>query len=233
MSTIPATIQTHHFESTESPALTAGEIHLWQSQLDEATPAREMAALSRRILLDLLRHYSGEKISPTIRYGEHGKPHVEEAHFPYFNLSHSGHCIVLAFSRDNELGVDVECTAARRRRSPLELARRFFAAKESNALGLLDENAAGVAFTHLWTVKEAVLKALGHGLSFGLDRLQFALGEDGVPLSLESIAVEAGAPEEWQIHRFAPTLDHVGCLAWRGPPRPIRTFLLQVPEAQD
>ena len=231
MNTIPAMIGVCDFAIAESPALAAGEIHLWLKRVDPATPPREITSLARKALLDLLRRYGGEDTAPMIKYGEHGKPHVEEAGFPYFNLSHSGQCIVLAFSRDQELGVDVERESVHRRHSPLELAKRFFTLEESSALAMLDESRLNTAFMQLWTCKEAVLKALGHGLSFGLDRLHFRIGVDGVPDSLHSIAEDAGPPEEWQIHRFTPTVDYLGSLAWRGPQRLIRSFKLETAAA--
>lgn len=227
MNAIPATIHARDFAIAESPTLAAGEIHLWLRGVDPATPPREITSLARKALLDLLQRYGGGDIAPMIKYGEHGKPHVEEAGFPYFNLSHSGDCIVLAFSRDQELGVDVERESAHRRHSPLELARRFFTLEESSALAMLDEARLNTAFMQLWTCKEAVLKALGHGLSFGLDRLHFRLAADGAPDSLHSIAEDAGHAEEWQIHRFTPSIDHLGSLAWRGPQRLIRSFKLE------
>ncbi|MEP6881786.1 MAG: 4'-phosphopantetheinyl transferase superfamily protein, partial [Dokdonella sp.] len=133
----------------------------------------------------------------------------------------------LAFCRDQELGVDVERGSMRRSRSAHELATRFFASDEALALAGLPDTQRERAFLHLWTCKEAVLKAIGHGLSFGLDRLRFALDDNGEPHALVSIADEAGSASEWQIHRFDPGSGHVGSLAWRGTPRTIRTFLLQ------
>ena len=71
--------------------------------------------------------------------------------------------------------------------------------------------------------KEAVLKALGRGLAFGLDRLRFELdGND--PRALADIAAEAGAVAEWQVTRFDAGHDHAGALAWRGPPLRVRAL---------
>jgi 4'-phosphopantetheinyl transferase len=206
--------------------LRSGEIHVWLCQMRESLAPRAVAALAREHLLHLLQSYAGCEIAPSIERGEHGKPFVIGEAYPHFNLSHGGECIALAFSRDHELGVDVENTSQGRRHEPLELARRFFAAEESQALARLDADARNAAFMHLWTCKEAVLKAIGHGLSFGLDRLQFALDAEGRPDSLQSIAEEAGAPEDWQIHRFEPASGHAGSLAWRGPQQRIRWFQL-------
>jgi 4'-phosphopantetheinyl transferase len=218
---------TPDFEASDTFAcLPGGEIHVWLCQMREPLTPRAVAALAREHLLRLLQSYAGCGLPPSVERGEHGKPFVVGEDYPYFNLSHGGECIALAFSRDHELGIDVENTSQGRRHEPLELARRFFAAEESQALARLDADARNAAFMHLWTCKEAVLKAIGHGLSFGLDRLQFALDTGGRPESLQFIAEEAGAPEEWQIHRFEPAHGHAGSLAWRGPQRQIRWFQL-------
>ena len=205
-------------------ALAQGEVHLWIHRLDEALPARVAMARGRELLMPLLQRYAQGRAIPPIETGEHGKPHIAAAGFPQFNLSHGGHCIVLAFAKEQELGVDVEPLRPRRRHSPLELAERFFAHDEFRALVALDASVRDDAFLHLWTCKEAVLKAIGHGLSFGLDRLQFQLDDEGVPNALDSIAAEAGTPEEWQIRRFVPAPGHTASLAWRGPARSVRCF---------
>ena len=208
--------------------LAQGEIHLWIHRLDEAMPARAVMARGRQLLMQLLRLYAQDCAIPPIESGEHGKPHIAVPGFPHFNLSHAGRCIVLALSRDQELGVDVEALTPRRRHSPLELAQRFFADDEARALAALDANVRDDAFLYLWTCKEAVLKAIGHGLSFGLDRLQFQLDGEGVPRALHSIAAEAGTPGEWQIRRFVPAPGHTASLAWRGPACVVRCFLVEL-----
>src|SRR3546814_3037285 len=61
----------------------------------------------------------------------------------------------------------------------LALAERFFVRSETGALLALPAEAREAAFVRLWCAKEAVLKAHGRGLAFGLDRLEFALcGDD-------------------------------------------------------
>lgn len=207
--------------------LQPGEVHLWVWRARQAFPPREVSALARAELGRLLRDYAGVAEAPPIERGEHGKPFVSASGFPRFNLSHSGRCVVFAFSAGHDIGVDVE--ALGRRHSPLELATRFFAAEETAALAALDEGEQGAAFMRLWTSKEAVLKALGHGLSFGLHRLRFAL-EEGGGTGLQAIAAEAGTPAEWRLHRFEPAPGHAGALAWRGPDQRVRAFRLRRPE---
>lgn len=228
MQTIQTNLADQPFTAVEViPPLVSGEIHLWLWRLTDSVPPRLLTGFARRELVRLLQIYANSHLAPQFKQGKHGKPYVESAEFPHFNVSHADDCVALAFCRDQELGVDVERGSMRRSRSATELASRFFASEEAMALAKLPDGQRERAFLHLWTCKEAVLKALGHGLSFGLDRLRFVLGSDGEPQAMASIADEAGDPAEWQIHRFVPGNNHVGSLAWRGTPHTIRTFLLQ------
>jgi len=81
------------------------------------------------------------------------------------------------------------------------------------------------AFLRVWSCKEAVVKALGNGIGFGLERLQFRIDPAGEPIELSVIHASAGTTEDWHIVRLAPTGDHVGALAWRGPARRVRAFV--------
>ena len=62
------------------------------------------------------------------------------------------------------------------------LARRFFHPAEADALDDGPEAQAQAGFLRLWCAKEALLKAHGHGLAFGLDRLRFGFEADGLRL---------------------------------------------------
>lgn len=204
-----------------SLSLPDDEVHLWLWQAPESIAPRDVSPRARAQLLDLLGRYAGTT-PPTLERGEHGKPFVSQAGFPQFNISHGGQCMLFAFSQRQELGVDVD--ALSRRHSPLELARRFFAAEEASALERLEADLQGAAFMRLWTAKEAVLKAMGVGLSFGLHRLRFDLDDQGRAGALRAIDAEAGSSSDWQLHRFEPAPAHVAALAWRGPPLRVRAF---------
>ncbi|MEZ5460334.1 4'-phosphopantetheinyl transferase superfamily protein [Dokdonella sp.] len=200
------------------------EVHVWLWQAARPIPPRDVSRQANEQLLGLLHRYAGAA-PPALQRGEHGKPYASQAGFPQFNLSHGGQCVLFAFSKRQELGIDVDTLA--RRHTPLELARRFFADEESRALERLDGSSQGPAFMRLWTGKEAVLKALGQGLSFGLHRLQFELDHEGRAGRLKAIDTAAGAVEDWQLHRFEPLPGHVAALAWRGPALRIRAFLME------
>lgn len=154
--------------------------------------------------------------------GEFGKPFLAGSAPLEFNLSHSGEVRVLALSRCQPLGVDIE--TLRRPRPALELARRFFTPQEADALERLDPAARERAFLRLWSCKEAVVKAIGRGIGFGLAEVAFELAADGDPMRLNVIGASAGTAAEWQIVRLRPAPDHEGAIAWRGPPRAVQAF---------
>ena len=70
-----------------------------------------------------------------------------------------------------------------------------------------------VAFIRLWCAKEAVLKAHGYGLAFGLDRLAFAETRDG--LSMTQCDADLGAVDDWSLIEFVPAVGYRAALAWR------------------
>jgi len=84
-----------------------------------------------------------------------------------FNLSHSDDLAVVAVTRDHEIGVDVE--RVRSEVPALSIAERFFSPEERDALQAVGHSRRAHAFFHLWTSKEAYLKALGTGITSGLD----------------------------------------------------------------
>jgi 4'-phosphopantetheinyl transferase len=125
--------------------------------------------------------------------------------------SHSGDRLLLAFGRALQLGVDLERERPRPR--ALALARRFFARAEADWLATLHGPARESAFVRLWCAKEAVLKAHGRGLAFGLQRLRFA--ERGNMLFLADCDAALGAPGDWSLREWSPQPGYRAALAWR------------------
>jgi len=159
--------------------------------------------------------------------GEHGKPFLTAPATVEFNLSHSRGALLVGISRRQALGVDIEVPS--RPRPVLDLAERYFAPDEAVALARLAAAAQQSAFLELWSCKEAVVKALGSGIGFGLARVAFTLDVQGKPQRLNVIDASAGTVPEWQIVRLAPASDCTGALAWRGPARPVRAFAVAEP----
>lgn len=205
-------------------ALAADEIQLWLFPPDDRSGMSRGGGDAR--VRALLGAYLG--CAPdAVRFarGEHGKPFLADSAFE-FNLSHSGGALLVGIAEAQALGVDIE--TPRRTRPVLDLARRFFAADEVKALARLDASQQQIAFLRLWSCKEAVVKALGSGIGFGLARLQFGIDPSGEPRGLSVIHASAGAPDDWHIAQIRLSTTQVGALAWRGSPRRVRAFVAAV-----
>lgn len=200
------------------------EIHLWlfpQCSVSSSTANNHERSL--RNLLGAYLHMPPDAVN--FARDTHGKPFLVD--LPkgvnlHFNLSHAGALLLIGLSRRQSLGVDLE--ASQRTRPWLELAQRFFAPTETTSLRDLPPSRLGTAFTQLWSCKEAVLKALGRGIAFGLHRLEFALDAEGTVLALLHIDPDGGSADRWHLARLAPDVGVIGAVAWQGPRHTLRAF---------
>ncbi|WP_257389431.1 4'-phosphopantetheinyl transferase family protein, partial [Tahibacter caeni] len=175
---------------------------------------------AQRWLRRRLSAYAGRELGAgALQTGAHGKPALADGAFA-FNLSHSGAAAVLAIARGVELGVDLETPG--RLRPFVALARRYFRPAEARAVAEAAEVARELLFLRLWTAKEAVLKALGRGLAFGLDRLEFDLSAP--PIRLAWIAGDGGDAAGWQVRALPVAAPRLGHLAWYGEARQLQCF---------
>lgn len=127
------------------------------------------------------------------------------------NWSHSGDGLLVALAEERCVGIDLEWVKPRP--NALALAGRFFHASETAWLEAMQPPEQEAAFLRLWCAKEAVLKAHGRGLSFGLDRLVLEAGAKGLQIAACDGAL--GAPGDWSLTELAPAPGYVGALAWR------------------
>jgi 4'-phosphopantetheinyl transferase len=204
--------------ATAAATLDHADVQVWHLPYrhgDGRLPLRQLLAASLQVDPDAL----------AFEHGPHGRPRLTGPHAGLdFSWSHSGDSAMLAMARDlPELGVDVE--QVRRRARALDLARRYFADAEHVALRALPEDALDAGFLALWTAKEAVLKGLGRGLAYGLDRVAFDL--EGAVARPRRFADEAGPASDWILVPLQPRAGVLGTLAWRGGGRPVRRFSLQ------
>ena len=104
---------------------------------------------------------------------KHGKPlaRVEGKPLgPACNVSHSGNHGLIVVAPRGRVGVDVEVRAPRKN---LEgLIERAFSPAEKAESNLVDEHNKQHLFLRYWTVKEALAKAYGEGLSVGFADLE-------------------------------------------------------------
>lgn len=93
---------------------------------------------------------------PAFLYNEHGAPYIEGG--PYFSISHCKHGIAVAIG-EKPIGIDIEHI----RTAKPELVAHTMNEKEQAQIWAADSP--DVAFTCLWTQKEAVLKMRGTGIT--------------------------------------------------------------------
>lgn len=183
---------------------------------DETARSRNFATprLRRRFVAGRagLRSLLGEHLGLDPRalvfvLNEFGKPSLAQDPSLHFSLSHSEDQAVLAMSDTLMVGADIELM---RTFEHLDLARRFFCANEIAAIESLPDPAERrQAFFRIWTLKEAVVKALGKGLSIPLDSFEVSIAT-----SPPSMAVcPEGAPEAWWLHVVTPTGSYCRALA--------------------
>lgn len=124
-----------------------------------------------------------------------GKPRLADRPSVHFSLSHSGDQAVLAVSEQREIGIDIERV---RPLDHLDLARRYFHPNEVAAIEAVREpDEQLLAFFRIWTLKEAVVKAIGKGLSIPLDTFDLSIATSPPAMVL----APEGAPRSWWLHQ--------------------------------
>jgi 4'-phosphopantetheinyl transferase len=215
----------------DAPPLRGTELHLWRIPIDaqRAAPldllapdelqrarrfrfARDRNAFVQRrtALRRLLGHYCGG--DPSALHFVHnawGRPSIAGwADAPHFSLSHTAGLALLVITREGPVGVDVERIRPLERL--LEVARSFFSAGEVAALEEIAPAARDVAFLRCWTRKEAVVKALGMGLSVPLDSFDVSVGAAARLLTTRAAFPGAGT---WRLRDLRLGDGWLGALA--------------------
>ena len=129
--------------------------------------ARRRFALCRAALrVNLCERLGCSNEDLSFGYLEHGKPFAIVDGVPSeasFNVSHSGGHGLIGFARQDGLGVDVEV------RAPLRdfdgIGDRVYGPRERRALSTVAGGEKAALFYRLWSLKEALIKALGTGFS--------------------------------------------------------------------
>ncbi|MGY0505755.1 4'-phosphopantetheinyl transferase family protein [Luteimonas sp. e5] len=157
-----------------------------------------------------------------VRRDAHGRPRLA-APLDGLDLgwSHSGGWLLLAGGEGLRLGCDLE--HVRPRPNARALAQRFFHADEAAWLDRLPQEQAERTFLRLWCAKEALLKAYGRGLAFGLQRLRLIEGAHG--LELADCDPRLGCAGNWQLHEWSPRPGFHAALAWHRLPAPQAAIL--------
>ena len=152
--------------------------------LDEAERARWKRSLSKQaryafalcraaLRITLAEHAGCDAEDLSFGHLDHGKPFAiigGRRSGIGFNVSHSGGHGLIAIGGHGDLGVDVESRSLHR--DFTGLASRVYGPRERQRLAQVSGAARIHLFYRLWTMKEALLKATGTGLSLGPSRFE-------------------------------------------------------------
>lgn len=188
----------------QTPRLLNDDIHVWRASLevpsarleylyrmlseDEVNRAKQYCfeqvrrrfIIRRGLLRCILSGYLGQ--SPreiSFSYNSYGKPalvSISGKPALYFNVSHSGALVLYAITQNQEVGVDIE--RIRLVEDAEDIVKRFFSSREKAEFSTLPERIKKQAFFTCWTRKEAVIKAMGQGLSYRLNKFSVSMIPD-------------------------------------------------------
>lgn len=164
-----------------------------------------------------LRRLLGERLDcrpaeVPLAQGPYGKPYLDTQGLrgPLFNVSHSGAHALIALADAasvGQLGVDIE---QHRDALPIDAMLQFaFTAREEAEI--LSASDAGAAFYQRWVGKEALLKAVGVGVSEHLSRVGIRTGAG------RRLLIECAVPgwADFEAIALAAPPGYAAALAWR------------------
>ncbi len=148
----------------------------------------------------LLRQLLAERVNQSpaelkLEKAEFGKPFLPDYPELSFNMSHSGDILAIAISTHCQLGIDVECYKSRNTWEGM--VKKCFSHEESEYWYRQAIKERGHAFYQFWVKKEAFVKAVGKGITLGLD--QCVVNPDGCHSFLR-VPKLAGSADKWQIY---------------------------------
>ena len=124
-------------------------------------------------------------------------------------MSHSEGLALYGFTRDHEIGVDIEHIYDIPEME--QIAEQFFSVRENAVFHGLPESKRKEAFFNCWTRKEAFIKAVGDGLSRSLDSFEVSL-LPGKPAHLLCVGNDPLEASRWHLRELTPAHGYTGAL---------------------
>ncbi len=155
-------------------------------------------------------------------YEKLGKPYVQECSAGKqinFNVSHSHDIAVIAVTLDRVVGIDIE-----KQRDDIDhnkLAKRYFSSLEYDCFNQCHDDIRSRVFYTCWTRKEAVVKATGKGIAYGLNKFDVSIHPDDPPEILHT-HWDPNEKSQWIMRDLDTDVGFVASLASKGKPFRIR-----------
>jgi len=214
-----------------------GEIHLWSSLLDQPDDIinyfwtilsneekdridkfkfkslRERHTVSKGLLKSFIANYLNiETEEINFVQNEYGKPSLQpelnEVNLQ-FNVSHSEQLGMFAFTTGKELGIDVELIQEIPNLN--QIVDICFSEFEKDWFYKSDPNQQKELFYKVWTGKEAFIKAIGTGLSFPLNEIEFIINTNKT-IELQRVHGDQSYWGKWNIYTFNPLPNFISSL---------------------
>ena len=143
-------------------------------------------------------------------YFEHGKPVLNnDARFTdiTFNVSHSNDLALIAIAQEQNIGIDIE--KINHELNHQALMTRFFSEAEQTEFQTMPDANRAKAFCACWTRKEAFIKAVGDGVSYGLDNFDIAVDPEN---QIPEINLHKSSDETWSAINLPINDEYMACL---------------------
>ena len=178
---------------------------------------RNEYALTRGFLRHIVGCYTA--FAPRLlqfRYNSYGKPRLAAecgGDRLSFSLSHSRGVAVYAFTRDRQVGVDLEYFHHDVEFD--EVAELYFSQREISVFLQLPSDRKRDAFFSCWTRKEAYIKARGEGLSLDLRSFDVAFAP-AQPASVFSVGDDPNKTQRWSLADLSAPVGYTAAFAVEG-----------------
>ncbi|MRC72454.1 4'-phosphopantetheinyl transferase superfamily protein [Bacillus thuringiensis] len=209
------------------PVLSKTNAHIWLLELDKSSytlnsilsedekiranqfinqKSKQTFIACRGILRTLLGIYL--KIDPQeikLEYNSYGKPYVSSLQNYQdinFSLSHSQDIAAFSFSQYQTIGIDIENINSDF--NPNELSPHIMTNTELKNFHKLSQSEKVHAFYHLWTQKEAIVKAKGTGFQKAPNKISGYLTPD---INLNNFHIE-----DWRLNSFIVKNNYSTCI---------------------
>lgn len=113
----------------------------------------------------LIEKFHFKKKDLNYKYGLRGKPYLEKSPFN-FSISHCNEVVVCGVSR-NRIGIDIEDIKSINK----YVIKKALTESEEKIMSLYNEKEE--YFFRIWSLKEAFIKSIGYGLSYGMRNIEF------------------------------------------------------------
>ncbi len=231
-------------------AISTKEVHVWRANLD--LTSKQIADLTISLSPDeidranrfrfpqhknrfiaargWLRKILGRylQIDPQkveFEYSDRGKPFLKQKQLQ-FNVSHTEDTALYAFTPQQAIGIDLEYLG--KETEYKQIAQRFFTPTEATLICNANPPNCQRLFFHLWTVKEAYLKAIGSGLVGGLDSLEVEIRCNSPDIKIAQVDDPTVDVEDWYCHNLVMPPQFIATLVVKSDRRSlsIRQFCL-------